>query len=334
MAACPNCGRQTLRTLDWACQWCGYPLISRAYKKIDKTYKELQEERSLSSAAVDSDIDAEPAYEPEYEAEAEPEPEPEQKPDKKHQRKPEPEKKPKFSFFRRPAPRPELRPEPRRESESRPPQRPVSRPAPEPEPPPEPVRRPAPAVPPVSRPEPRPEPVPPPVEPEKPVSPPEPPPVSPARSQPEAASEPEPAAAAPPSPAPVDQPVPKPEIVVENQPAPVSSIKSEDISEGMEISIDDLDALFRADKAGTNLKLNGKTIVLKGVVEKVFVREHLEIRYIVVKGTRRGVWSARCTFDKDTAVRAARLKEGEAVAVRAKYDGYGKNIIFKDCEVV
>ncbi len=46
MAACPNCGRRTERTKDWVCEWCGYPLLYGSYKQIDKTYKELQEERN------------------------------------------------------------------------------------------------------------------------------------------------------------------------------------------------------------------------------------------------------------------------------------------------
>jgi hypothetical protein len=45
MPRCPNCNRETMRTEDWACQWCGYPLPSGAYKKVAKTYKQLREER-------------------------------------------------------------------------------------------------------------------------------------------------------------------------------------------------------------------------------------------------------------------------------------------------
>ncbi len=45
MSQCPNCGQRTARTEDWACQWCGYPLLSGSYKKIPKTYKQLQEEK-------------------------------------------------------------------------------------------------------------------------------------------------------------------------------------------------------------------------------------------------------------------------------------------------
>lgn len=44
MPNCPNCGRPAQRTIDWACQWCGYPLMSNSYKVIPKTYRELKEE--------------------------------------------------------------------------------------------------------------------------------------------------------------------------------------------------------------------------------------------------------------------------------------------------
>jgi hypothetical protein len=314
MAACPNCGRQTLRTKDWVCQWCGYPLISRAFKKIDKTYKELQEERALGASSVDTGTDASPGYE----AETTPEPEPERKPQK--------EAKPGFSLFGKPKPRPEPtprptpRPEPRREPESQPPEqeppRPASRPAPvfRPAPQPEASRQPEPPVAgPIITPPPAPKA-------ELPPASPAPRAETPAQpiSQPQEN-------AAPPS---------KPEIVIEYQPPYVSSVKAEDIKDGVEVSADDLDALFKADKAGVNLKLTGKTIILKGVVEKVFIREHLDIRYIMVTGRKKLSWSSRCTFEKETAGKASRLSEGADVAVRAKYDGYGKNIIFKECEVL
>jgi hypothetical protein len=49
MPKCPNCGLETLRTEDWACQWCGYPLISSSYKKIPKTYNQLKQ-KSLNDS--------------------------------------------------------------------------------------------------------------------------------------------------------------------------------------------------------------------------------------------------------------------------------------------
>jgi len=276
MPACPNCGRQTLRTIDWACQWCGYPLVSRAFKKIDKTFKELQEERSSTSRSAQSE------EEPEFESEYTPEPDT----------------------------------EPETELRTRPPVKPVYNPVPEPAPRPE---RPVIQLPPLGL-----EPAPPPKAEIAPA--PEPiisPPPLPKQELPPA---PKPAAPAPP---------PKPEIKVQPEPVPVAAIKLEEIRDDMEISADQIDALFRADKSVTNSKLAGKTLLISGIVERVFVREHLEIRYIMLSGTQKKMmWGLRCTFDKDESSKLTRLTEGQAVAVRGKYDGYSKNIIFKECVLV
>ncbi len=52
MPKCPNCGKKTLRTEDLVCQWCGYPLLSKKYKKIAKTFSQLQEDRIHSASSV------------------------------------------------------------------------------------------------------------------------------------------------------------------------------------------------------------------------------------------------------------------------------------------
>ena len=54
MPRCPNCGLVALRTKDWACQWCGYPLLSRFYRQIGQTFHELKAARlaGMGSAAV------------------------------------------------------------------------------------------------------------------------------------------------------------------------------------------------------------------------------------------------------------------------------------------
>ncbi len=67
MRKCPNCGQTAERTEDWACQWCGYPLLSKSYKKIPKTYRQLKGEKPPEPELVS---------EPEPEPVAEPEPEP------------------------------------------------------------------------------------------------------------------------------------------------------------------------------------------------------------------------------------------------------------------
>jgi len=106
------------------------------------------------------------------------------------------------------------------------------------------------------------------------------------------------------------------------------------IQNGIQISVDQIDALFRADSIAANEAFKEKTIIIKGIVNKVFIRDHLDIRYMVLNGARRVVWSARCQFDKEAAGPIGRLAEGQAVALKGKYDGYGKNIIFKECALV
>jgi len=71
---CPNCGRTTERTEDWACQWCGYPLLSESYQKIPKTYKQLKEEKLYKQKPPE--LEAELIAEPEPELAPEPQPEP------------------------------------------------------------------------------------------------------------------------------------------------------------------------------------------------------------------------------------------------------------------
>ena len=102
MGKCPNCGRETARTEDWACQWCGYPLLSGFYKKIPKTFSQLKREESHE---LESPIREEtevsflpdhapltPTHIPEPEPESVPEPEqvPESKPEQMKEPEPEP----------------------------------------------------------------------------------------------------------------------------------------------------------------------------------------------------------------------------------------------------
>jgi hypothetical protein len=299
MPACPNCGRQTLRTKDWVCQWCGYPLISRAFNKIDKTYREIQEERKLAAQQAEAGPELEPELgsEPGIESELETGPQTEAEPE------PEPE------------PQPRTRPIPFTP--------PVSREEPVKEKTQEPLYTPPPGT--ETQPKSLPEPVETPEQ--KPmVPPPAPPIILPAAEAPEREPEVQPEPTTEPEAGTETLPEPIPE------PTPEQPAKLDAVTDGMEISADQIDALFRADKSTAHAKLSGKTLVVKGKVDKVFIREHLEIRYIVLTGSAgKTTWNLRCTFNKEDASKASRLTEGEVVSLRGRYDGYSKNIMFKDC---
>jgi hypothetical protein len=111
--------------------------------------------------------------------------------------------------------------------------------------------------------------------------------------------------------------------------------KLETVADGQEVSVDQMDVLYRENMVGTHTKLTGKTLVVKGLVGKIFIRDHIDVRYIVLTGSQKKIlWSARCSFGKESMAQMSRLSEGQTVTVRGKYDGYGKNILFKDCVLV
>jgi len=116
------------------------------------------------------------------------------------------------------------------------------------------------------------------------------------------------------------------------QPSPTSTVKPEDIRDGMTLTVDEIDALFRADKTGVNSRLANKTLLVKGIVSKVFIRDHIDVRYILLTGSTPKIpWSVRCVFGPKELPQMSRLSEGETVTMRGQYDGYSKNIILKDC---
>ncbi len=244
MPKCPNCGRDTRRTEDWACQWCGHPLLSGPFKKIPKTYRQLLEERSLQPRSV-----------PEDEPEAA-------------------------------AARVELKPSP----------------------PPAPVAKPKP--------------------------------------RPETLSSPEPVAAVEagvvekePAPPPKPEPVTKTEPIAEAMPKPepvaIPALKPEPGAGTINATVDELNAAFNSDKAGTNNKLLNQLLQITGTVEKVFAKDHLDIFYIILVGTRSPTaWPVRCTFSHEHSAHLSRLTEGQPAIVQGKYVGYERNIILKDCSLV
>ena len=266
MPKCPNCGLETARTEDWACQWCGYPLLSPAYKKIPKTYKELQEEKlyewkQLLTYEPKPELEPEPESEPEPKFEAEPVPEPETEPELELEPEPEPEPEPKLEA--EPVPEPETEPEPT----------PVAEPelAPESEP--------------VSEHEPIPE------------------------------LEPEPT------------PVAEPELAPELEPEPTTGT--------IQVTVDELNSAYKTDKMAANAKLLNKTLRVTGVVDKIFVKDYLDIAYILLTSAKKqGPWNVRCTFGKEDRAQLTPLTAGEEATVQGRYDGYERNIILRDCVLV
>lgn len=299
MKGCPNCGRGTMRTEDWACQWCGYPLLSGSYKKIPKTFRQFEEERLNKPELPEPSHGAESVLEPELISEPEP----------------EPISEPEAVFEPEPMSEPEAISEPEREPISEP--EAISEPEPvsEPEAVSEPKRRRARK----RKAAPEPEAV---VEAETAIEP-EPEPV------PEAEPVPEPEAE------PVSEAVPASE--PEPVPDPKRTLPSElgTISDETELSVEQLSSAFQADKIAADAKLANKVIRVTGSVSRVVANNALEIYYIILSASpHRELWNIRCTFESENASELSRLQKGRVVTIQGHYNGHERNIIMKDCVLV
>ena len=107
-----------------------------------------------------------------------------------------------------------------------------------------------------------------------------------------------------------------------------------DIRDGMTVTVDQLNDLFGADQMGAHQKLVGTGLTVRGKVSKVFVRDHIDVRYLVLESMRSNeAWSVRCGFEKADATGLTRVQEGQDVQVSGRYDGFSKNIILKECRL-
>ena len=96
-----------------------------------------------------------------------------------------------------------------------------------------------------------------------------------------------------------------------------------------------MNAAYSADKAAADAKLTSKTLKVTGVVEKVFVKDYLNIYYILLAGTGKGgAWKVRCTFGSKRGAQLRQVTEEGVATVQGKYAGYERNIILNDCELV
>ncbi|MFC2066549.1 hypothetical protein ACFLUO_05765 [Chloroflexota bacterium] len=278
MQKCPNCGRPAARTEDWACQWCGYPLISKAFKKIPKTYRQLQEERR-ESLVTEPVPETEPALEAEPVIESEPELEPEPERESISEAEPIAELEPESIA--------ELEGEPILEDEPKP----VSKPE-------------------TKRKRKRKH-------------------ASVSKVETEPALEPE------------DEPVLETETVPEPEQELVAGIEpaldteSETALTGTEVTVEELVSAYKTDSAAADAKFANETIRVTGIVDKMVVRDHLDIRYVLLASAKtKGAVNIRCTFGKERISELRRLTIGQAVIIQGKCDGYQKNILMSDCSVV
>lgn len=54
MLKCPNCSQNAEITKDWACRWCGYPLISKAFAEEKARQEAIEAKEKAKQEAIEA----------------------------------------------------------------------------------------------------------------------------------------------------------------------------------------------------------------------------------------------------------------------------------------
>jgi len=315
MPKCPNCGQQSSRTKDWACQWCGYPLLLRSYREIPMTYKEWKEKEPREQMTTVSDRIgesplAEPVAEPEVEmeavveAEVEVEPVAEAKAEIEAEPEAEAEVKEGVEAVAEAEPQPEA--EVKEEVEA------VVEAQVEPE---AEVKEEVEAVA-EAEVEPKPEMV------EEQV-------------EPVAEVKPEPKPRAKRKRAPKGKAKAKSESEAVTEVEPVPEPEPESVPAEMAVTVEELQLAFADDMTEAEGKFVDKVLKITGFVGRIAVNDIIDSPCVVLTSSEKTVLrNVLCVFDKKHAPELKLLVPGQTVTVQGKYDSCTINILVTDCVLV
>ncbi|MFC2015140.1 hypothetical protein ACFLUP_04030 [Chloroflexota bacterium] len=306
MKRCPNCAQEAMRTSDWVCQWCGYPLVSGSYKKIDKTFRELKEER-MPQQRIFEEEEPDVSQEPEEELELE-----DVTQELEVELEEDIEAGTEVEFEEEVGVEPELEPEPEPEFESTPEEV-------EPEAAAKPrassKRTTATAKKSTSK--------------------------SKAATEKKPASKTRTTAETKPAKSTArsktgtgGNPVPEPEI--ETAPAAEIEAQTELPPAGMEISVSELLSAYENDMEAADARFANQVMRITGVIDRVEIKDAMNIYFInlISDDARRLLQGVRCVFESKDASALSQLVNGQTVMVQGKFDGSMIDISLKDCRIL
>jgi len=300
MKRCPNCAQETLRTSDWVCQWCGYPLLSGSYKNIAKTYRELKEERMPQHHRVEEELEA--TFQPEIELNTEVEVGLESEIESQIESDPESE----IGLQIESDPESELslpseEIEPEMEQVNEPKKKTIRKPATKKKSTSNSKDKAEKEVTPKSK--------------------------AITEANPKKTTTKRKATAK-------SKPVSKAE--VESSPVQVTETEIELSSPSLEITVDELLSAYENDMEEADVKYSNQLIRITGVIDRVEVKDTFNIYFInlVSSDTNRLLQGVRCVFDSDSGSELSRLVIGQTVTVQGTFDGSMIDISLKDCRLI
>jgi len=121
--------------------------------------------------------------------------------------------------------------------------------------------------------------------------------------------------------------VPKPEPVLESEPEPTPA--------AIELTVEELLSAYKTEGVAADTRLVNKILKVTGIVERIEVKDTLDIYYINLSSAARDLLqNVRCVFDRQHGPELDQLTTGQTVTVQGKYDGSIMDICMRDCVLV
>ncbi|MFC1909580.1 hypothetical protein ACFLXD_07055, partial [Chloroflexota bacterium] len=115
----------------------------------------------------------------------------------------------------------------------------------------------------------------------------------------------------------------------------VADVGAETASGEIEITVEELGAAYQTDKVAANERFTDKILRVSGSVDRVVVRDSLDIYYVLLNGVaKKALWNVRGTFNREEGASLRGLTKGQVVTVQGRCSGYERNILLKDCVVI
>jgi hypothetical protein len=111
-------------------------------------------------------------------------------------------------------------------------------------------------------------------------------------------------------------------------------LEPEPMSAEMEVTAEELASAYETDEETADARFGNKILKVTGLVNRIEVKDTLDIHYITLGDEKNLLQSVRCMFDKGHEGELNQLTKGQRVTVQGKFDGSIVQLRMRHCVLV
>jgi hypothetical protein len=90
---------------------------------------------------------------------------------------------------------------------------------------------------------------------------------------------------------------------------------------------------YNANEEAANAKYKGKIIKINGIVNEIGI-DRVDTPYVILTGSgQNGLFGVQCMFSSKDELKAAQLFEGQSLTIEGICQGFGLDVILKNCKI-